>query len=320
MWLIFDCFGITLGVLTWVFVAFADWVVVQYVLTPSFGTSQPRIAWLPYTDGGALIFLVYQGLILLSWSSHVAAMLTNPGTIRPKTAPAAFEGAKVCKICHDRWKPPRAHHCKTCKVCIFQMDHHCPWINNCVGLENQKLFILFLVYTATASAVTLLLLASSAASWVWARRSSARVPPPTTAALVCCALVALECVAAILFVSGFLWEQMDSIRYNSTLVETYKRVHGKRLTFMENFRSVFGRRWWAWPWPFPSSHPADYTEPTFPDDSDTFNIMPDDADHLGIAGREDEDEAASKPGSAQGLQQIRHRSTEGAQRDVLLYQ
>jgi hypothetical protein len=23
------------------------------------------------------------------------------------------------------------------------MDHHCPWINNCVGLYTQKLFTLF---------------------------------------------------------------------------------------------------------------------------------------------------------------------------------
>ncbi|XP_076333598.1 palmitoyltransferase ZDHHC20-B-like [Tachypleus tridentatus] len=57
-----------------------------------------------------------------------------------------FSGCiRFCDKCHHI-KPDRAHHCSVCGVCVLKMDHHCPWVNNCVSFSNYKFFILFLGY------------------------------------------------------------------------------------------------------------------------------------------------------------------------------
>lgn len=52
---------------------------------------------------------------------------------------------KKCHRCNEI-KPARAHHCAVCDRCVFQMDHHCPWVNNCLGLDNLRYFLLFILY------------------------------------------------------------------------------------------------------------------------------------------------------------------------------
>lgn len=36
-------------------------------------------------------------------------------------------------------------------------DHHCIWINNCVGHENYKIFLVFVLYAVVASLYSLVL-------------------------------------------------------------------------------------------------------------------------------------------------------------------
>ena len=52
-----------------------------------------------------------------------------------------------CRTC-ERPKPARSKHCPICKTCMERQDHHCIWINNCVGLHNYHYFVALLVTVA----------------------------------------------------------------------------------------------------------------------------------------------------------------------------
>jgi len=63
------------------------------------------------------------------------------GSIEKKTDGTGRWCRKCVKV-----KPDRCHHCRICQRCVLKMDHHCPWINNCVGYYNYKFFYLFITY------------------------------------------------------------------------------------------------------------------------------------------------------------------------------
>jgi len=60
------------------------------------------------------------------------------------------EDVPWCTICNEG-KPSGMHHCSTCAQCVMNLDHHCIFINNCVGDRNATAFIMFLLTIAAAT-------------------------------------------------------------------------------------------------------------------------------------------------------------------------
>lgn len=150
--------------MTWMLILYAEFVVMAVILLPN---AQP------YPVYTSINLIIFNMLSFLAFSSHMRTMFSDPvSTTRLKNKSVKinycffYQGAvpkgnatkemiqhlgfkegqvffkcpKCCSI-----KPERAHHCSVCQRCIRKMDHHCPWVNNCVGENNQKYFVLFTV-------------------------------------------------------------------------------------------------------------------------------------------------------------------------------
>ncbi|KAM9394339.1 palmitoyltransferase ZDHHC12-A [Pholidichthys leucotaenia] len=103
----------------------------------------------------ALFFL----LVVLSVLLYFAVSLMDPGFVLSENV-KGVQGLdeetesmipesptprlRYCGYCLLQ-QPMRAKHCQMCKRCVRRFDHHCPWMENCVGERNHRWFIMYLL-------------------------------------------------------------------------------------------------------------------------------------------------------------------------------
>ncbi|XP_047126260.1 palmitoyltransferase ZDHHC20-B isoform X1 [Hydra vulgaris] len=163
---------------------------------------------------------------------------------------AVANSARYCGNCYVV-KPDRSHHCTMCGRCILKMDHHCPWVNNCIGWGNYKYFILFLFY---AILFTMYVALSSLKYFIqfWTAHSSKKSNSDLH-------ILFLFFVSAMFSVS--LWSlfgfHLFLLSKNRTTLESFRAPlfhygadkDGFNIGTMNNIRQVFGNTTWKWFFP-----------------------------------------------------------------------
>ena len=112
--------------------------------------------WLRYGSQGLF------GLTMLLWGS---VWLSDPGELKKNTSHDLgtlldiYEATSICADCKVI-KTPRSRHCNLCDICVDRFDHHCPWVNNCIGKGNYARFYSFVftqsLYLLSVSIVSIL--------------------------------------------------------------------------------------------------------------------------------------------------------------------
>ncbi|NXU58022.1 ZDHC4 palmitoyltransferase, partial [Turnix velox] len=110
-----------------------------------------------------LLLLLPYLLLAVNMGCFILCSRANPGVITKSNHASVrkiyaydgvlFQEGIMCPTCNME-KPARSKHCSFCDTCVHRFDHHCVWLNNCIGAFNAKYFFLYLI-TLTAMAGTI---------------------------------------------------------------------------------------------------------------------------------------------------------------------
>lgn len=59
-----------------------------------------------------------------------------------------------CHLCNIHTSNKKTKHCGICNKCVHNFDHHCHWMNSCIGQRNYSAFIVCVVTITSAALLT----------------------------------------------------------------------------------------------------------------------------------------------------------------------
>jgi len=100
-----------------------------------------------------IFYIIFWVLIISLFASFFIINKSDPGFLEAEdnlTWLQMVENkvyiSEYCPYCRVK-KTSTIKHCHVCKKCVKGFDHHCNWIDNCVGEKNKFLFLFFVSTT-----------------------------------------------------------------------------------------------------------------------------------------------------------------------------
>lgn len=243
-------------------IIYADYAVVEWMVIPTMSSS----LW------GAFNVVCFNVIVFLTLMAHTRAVFSDPGTVPLPETNLDFSDVlrsskstedkgdwTICSRC-ETYRPPRAHHCRICQRCVRRMDHHCPWINNCVGEQNQKYFIQFLMYVGIGC---MYIVGLVAVSWNLECVSCVHSTAYKQNRVIHSVCLLVESVLFGIFVVAIMCDQFQAILSDETAVEQIQKKgpFRARKPKMALLSEVCGRGS-PFLWPFPCDSAPKSTDGT----------------------------------------------------------
>ena len=142
------------------------------------------------------------------------------------------DGLRWCGHCASYvTDTPRTKHCHECRKCVQGFDHHCVYLQSCVGSANYRTFLALLlaitIWTSGLLAIDVALLLAPTDGAAAFDRCGSRDSTPRLVLLMAHALLSLGCVV---LVSGLLALHCYLVSVGQT---TYEMVIGRRKRLRE---------------------------------------------------------------------------------------
>ncbi|KAJ8299982.1 hypothetical protein KUTeg_021501 [Tegillarca granosa] len=180
-------------------------------------------------------------------------MITNTSTVGKVLPTLLKPGWYYCTICESN-SPPRAFHCSTCNKCILKRDHHCMFTGKCIGYFNHRHYLMLVVYTWLGAMFSIVM--SSEFCWEmlggFSFTNLLKFILPIFAFILgqldlYTAIVAFLTLLATIFfalLTGLIIYHSKHVRYGIVTYERSHNIYLFDLGFKNNFRSVFGDKWY----------------------------------------------------------------------------